>query len=60
MDKRDLYGLEIREHIEGIYAYRITIDETGVWLKLVAEFESDEKETAHAFIRAWNGEGSPS
>lgn len=68
MEEGVFYGLEVTQDEEAedvasgptfwATAYRITIDKTGVWLDNIATFRN--KEMAHAFIRAWNGEGSPS
>lgn len=60
------YGLQVLEdkernpHTDEEYisnAYRITTDDTGVWIDFVASFV--DKEVAHAFIRSWNGEETP-
>jgi hypothetical protein len=61
MEPSVVYGLQVIEPSENNYVgnvFKITTDETGVWVDFVATFE--DKEAAHAFIRSWNGEETPS
>lgn len=54
------YGLEVTRDEDDEYVanvFKITKDETGIWLDAIATFV--DKEVAHAFVRAWNGEDSP-
>lgn len=61
MEPEVKYGLEVTldDDNEGYlgHVYKITTDETGTWVDAVATFV--DKDTAHAFVRAWNGEEAP-
>lgn len=53
------YALDTSADKPGYWVHRVIIDEHGYWTKDVAWFERDEKETALAFIRAWNHDDKP-
>lgn len=60
MQEEVKYGLQVTQDDEEHYwsnVYKITTDETGVWVDFIAQF--NDKEAAHAFVRAWNGEETP-
>jgi hypothetical protein len=59
MEPEVKYGLQIIEDNDDYASnvYKVSTDETGVWIDYVASFA--DKEAAHAFIRAWNGEDTP-
>jgi hypothetical protein len=60
MEPEVKYGLEVTTDEDGHYwgtVYKITTDDTGVWVDNIGTFR--DKDTAHAFIRAWNGEETP-
>lgn len=61
MDQLEVkYGLQVLSDGADNYhanVYKITTDETGVWVDWIAQFY--DKEVGHAFIRAWNGEETP-
>jgi hypothetical protein len=60
MEASVVYGLQVIEARVDEYlgnVFKITTDETGVWVDYIAQFQ--DKEAAHAFIRAWNGEETP-
>jgi hypothetical protein len=60
MEPSVVYGLQVIDQHEDDYianVFKITTDETGVWVDFIAQFA--DKEAAHAFVRSWNGEETP-